>query len=172
MPLKLNNSFTHTGEEGAIKKAVQTRATFYLTSIDSADNIDLIFLKSCGYYEMIIDEILEQIGFKDLEKISISVKIRTLKGIVCYEDLMKSMDIYLSDVSPYRNRIAHKPEYLLQNDDEFFTKILKIPHQSEKLLIKNTLIKYFTDLYMGPIFIALGIEFHNSNSNFLTFIKK
>ena len=173
MPLKVNESFTHKGEEDAIPKEIAKRADVYSNAIRSIQEIDLIFLKSCGYYETVIDEILQSIGYetRDLEKIGILAKIKTLRGIIPFQGLIESMEKY-SKLTNARNSVAHTPSYRLENDNHFLSSILKLNPPYNILQIKNAMSLYFIDIYSAPLFIATGIKYNNTESQFLVFEHK
>jgi hypothetical protein len=173
MPLIINDSFTHLGEKDSIRKEIKQRADIYSASINEIKEIDLVFLKSCGYYENLIDEILEHIGYtrKSLEKIGVSVKIKTLTSIIPYVELVKSTELY-QRILDTRNQIAHSSIYRLEKDTHFIERILGLKKSSSVNVIKNEIMKYFVDLYAAPMFIITGILFNNTENPFLIFQSK
>ena len=172
MPLIINNNFNPKNWEEITRNEIKVHVDSYSAAIESIIEVDLIFLKSCGYYEMLIDQILENVGYgiQTLENMGVATKIKTLNGNLQIPELKESTEYYLKLTSA-RNSLAHKPAYKLEKDVHFLEQILKLATPSKEN-IKNAVIKFFVEIYTAPLFVVTGIKLQGKDSSFLTFASK
>lgn len=161
MPLIINNIQDIENAKIKILEEVTIEAKRYITSISKLKEFDYIFLKSFGYFEELIDRILLIVytsNGKKLESLGIHLKIEICRDIVNSTDFYESLKKAEKLIS-YRNKVAHKLDYKLEEDDNFL-KLIKFKKSNsllnDHLNKKSLLIKYFNEVYGSPLTIVIG----------------
>jgi|GEM_PF-5798144 len=173
MPLVINDETNH--KEEVFNKVLKDKANSYLDSIKNIQEIEFIFLKSCAYYESLVNDIFLILGFsKDFceTRTTIFEKIDILKTFIFYKPIEGSFSKY-KDVANFRNRIAHNHNFNLKKDYNYSkNNFLNIEKDLSDIQIKENLLNYFSGLYYPLLFIIVGFESSDEKVEFLKFNKK
>jgi uncharacterized protein (DUF2132 family) len=155
MPYSINTQAVVSLKDINIEKLISTEIEKYISNTLHYKEVELVFLKSIIYVEELVKEINMKlhgtVGFVGLER-----HIELMKLIKDDTSISKSIS-FLERIKGFRNNMAHKLEYQLEQDPNFLREF-KINKNMDLNKKRYEIAMYFKDVAHGFIFLKIGMS--------------